>query len=300
MNIVQALGQALGKQCVAVFAKELNELGTQIDDIVLEDALNPPRQAVFQPHHRHGLHAFVQGQRQGATADHAALVLKHKLFDCKGAFFQQVDRQTVLKIYIRRLPGGPLAEAGAPVIGMPFQVQGIAQLAEHFGLAGTCHATQQNEIALGRGLLQRIEQKGTHGLVATTHSRIVESRLVQPLLDNLRTQAAAKAVQVAVRVGTGELCPLLNTLGLDRTGHQLMPQHNRRLLPLLLVASTHPLALVVGHQRQVDHAGERALDELNRGAGIHHRAVVEKNIAVIGDVDGHQDTSTALLCRSTN
>ena len=187
------------------------------------------------------------------------------------------------------------------MVGVPFQIQRIAQLAEHFGLAGAGHAAQQYEITLGSRLLQGFQQEGTHGLVATADAGVFDARFgFQPLLHDLRTQAAPKAVQVAIGVSLGKLRPLFDALGLDRPGHQLMPQHDRRLLALLLVTGADPLALIVGHQRQVDHPGERALGEFDRRAGIHHRPVVEENVAVIGDVRRHQITSTALVCRSSS
>ena len=186
------------------------------------------------------------------------------------------------------------------MVGVAFNVQGIGQLAEHFGLAGAGHAAEQHEITLDGGLFNSVHEERSHGLVATADPWVLDAGVgFQPLLHNLRTQPAAKTIQVTVGMGLGELCPLCNALGLDGAGHQLMPQHNRRLLPLLLVAGADALALVIVHQRQVDHAGERALDEFHRRAGIHHRPVAEENVAVIGDVSCHQNTSTALVCRST-
>ncbi|MNE64898.1 hypothetical protein D3C81_2173220 [compost metagenome] len=72
------------------------------------------------------------------------------------------------------------------MIGVAFKVQPVAQLRQHFGLAGAGHAAQQDEITLGNRLIQRIEQEGAHGLVAAADTRVLDARLVlEPLLDNL-------------------------------------------------------------------------------------------------------------------
>lgn len=180
------------------------------------------------------------------------------------------------------------------MIGIALQVQAIAQLSQHFGLAGAGHAAQQHQVTFGDRLLDGAEQEGTHGLVAATDPGVFDPRFVlEPLLDDLRTQATAKAIQHTVRMALGELGPGLDALRLDFTGHQLMAQDNGGLLPLLFVAGTDAFPFEVGHQRQIDHAGECALEKFDRRASVHHRPVVEEDIAVIGDVLGHQDTSTA-------
>ncbi len=96
-----------------------------------------------------------------------------------------------------------------------------------------------------------------------------------------------------MRIGLGERRPAGDALGLGGTGDQLVAQLDGRLLAMLLVAGADALALVVGHQRQVDHAGEGALVEFDRRPGIHHRQVVEEDFAVVGAVLSHQYTSTA-------
>ncbi|MNT70153.1 hypothetical protein D3C72_2085090 [compost metagenome] len=72
------------------------------------------------------------------------------------------------------------------MIGVTFKVQPVTQLRQHFGFAGAGHAAQQHEIALGNGLIDRVQQEVTHGLVAASDARIVDARLVlEPLLDDL-------------------------------------------------------------------------------------------------------------------
>ncbi|MNQ81861.1 hypothetical protein D3C85_968980 [compost metagenome] len=279
----------------------VDEFGAQIHHVIAQDPLDPTFQAVFQPDHRELLHALVQRQRQRTTAHRTAFVFQYELLDAPGAFFQYVYGQAVFEVDIRGLARGALAETGAAMVGMTFKVHAVAQLRKHLGFAGAGHPAQQDEIALGHGLIEGVQQEGAHGLVATAHPWIVDAGLVlEPLLDNLRAQAAAKAIQQAIRMRPGKIGPGLDAFGLDRARHQLMPQHDGRLLAVLLVAGADPLAFMVIHQRQVDHAGKRTLVEFDRRAGVHHWPVVEEDVAVISAVDEHQNTSTALLCRSTS
>ncbi|MOA50080.1 hypothetical protein D3C78_1730550 [compost metagenome] len=99
-------------------------------------------QAVFEPDHRKLLHALVQRQWQRATADRAALVFEHELFDSAGAFFQHVHRQAVFKVDVGRLAGDAFAETGTAMVGMPLEVQTVVQLREHVGFTGAGHAAQ--------------------------------------------------------------------------------------------------------------------------------------------------------------
>jgi hypothetical protein len=65
----------------------------------------------------------------------------------------------VLEVDLRRLRGGALAEAGAAVVGMAFEVQHVVQLVQHVGLAGAGQAAQQHEIALLDRLLGGFQQQ---------------------------------------------------------------------------------------------------------------------------------------------
>jgi len=187
------------------------------------------------------------------------------------------------------------------MVGMALQVQAIVELHQHIGLASAGHAAEHGHVALGHGVVQGLDQEATQGLVTAGHARVIDPGIVlEPLLDNLRAHAATKAVQATLGVGPGKIGPGLQALGLDLPRHQLVAQHHRRLLALLLVAGAHPLAFAVGHQRQVDHPGERPLVKFDRRAGVHHRPVIEKQLAIVGDVISHHDTSTAYVCRSTN
>ena len=175
---------------------------------------------------------------------------------CPAARFQDVDRQRIVEIDLRGLAAHALAEAGAAMIGVPFQVQRIVQPAQHLGLAGAGHAAQHQEIAFGDGPVQRIQQEAAHGLVAAGHARIGDAGLVaQPLLHDLRTQAAPEAIQVAVRMRLRERGPGVETGRLDGAADQPVPQLDGGLLATLLVADADQLALFVGHQRQIHHAG---------------------------------------------
>src|SRR5690606_39212413 len=81
---------------------------------------------------------------------------------------------------------------------------------------------------------------------------------------------------------------------------QLVAQGDGGGLAVLLVAGADLLPFLVVHQRQVDGAGEGAFGEFDRCAHVHHRHIVEEQLAVIGAVVAHQNTSTAWLCRSTS
>ena len=121
------------------------------------------------------------------------------------------------------------------MIGVPFQVQRIVQPAQHLGLAGAGHAAQHQEIAFGDGPVQRIQQEAAHGLVAAGHARIGDAGLVaQPLLHDLRTQAAPEAIQVAVRMRLRERGPGVETGRLDGAADQPVPQLDGGLLAALL------------------------------------------------------------------
>ena len=169
------------------------------------------------------------------------------------------------------------------------------------GAAPASHAAQHQQIALCNGIVEGLNQEGTQRFIAAGDARVIDPGLVlEPLLDDLRTHATAKTIQAPFRVGPRKICPRLQSLGLGRTRNQLMPQYHRRLLALLLVTRTHAFAFMVSHERQIDHAGECTLVKFNRRAGVHHRPVVDEQIAQVGYVMSHHETSTAYVCRSTN
>ncbi|MNE11502.1 hypothetical protein D3C80_1042630 [compost metagenome] len=280
---------------------EGDELGGEVDHVVAEDALDAAFQTVFQPYQRVLLHALVQRQRQRAAADQAALVLEDELLDAGGALLQQVNGQQVLEVDLSRLRRGVLAEAGAAMVGEAFQIEGIVQLRQHLGLAGAGEAANDDEVALGDRRLGGVDEEVAQRLVAADHPRILDAGLfLQPLLGDLRAQAAAEAVQVAVGIGASEGRPGLDALGLERAGHQLVTQLDGGVLAVLLVAGTDLLPLAVVHQRQVDRVREGTLGVFHRGAHVHQRQVVEKDVAVVGTVGTHQSTSTAWFCRATS
>ncbi|MCY1415077.1 hypothetical protein D9M71_305460 [compost metagenome] len=301
-DTAQALAQALGIEREALFAAMyFDELGAQVDYIILENALDTAGEAVFQPYHGEGLHALVQGQWRGAAANHAPFIFEHELFDALGTLLQQVDRQQVFEVDLRRLRRCMLAEAGATVVGMFFQVQRVVQGRQYFGLAGAGQTADQDEVALCQGVFGSVDQEVTQRLVATDYPWVFNASFaIEPLLCDLRAQAAAKTVQKAFRVRTGKPRPAFDTLLLDRAGHQRMAQFDGSLLTLLLVAGADLLPFDIVHQWLVDGVGEGTLVEFHRGAYIHQRDIVEKDFAVVGTVVAHQITSTAWLCRTTN
>ena len=72
-----------------------------------------------------------------------------------------------------------------------------------------------------------------------------------------------------------------------------MAQLNGRLLPLLLVAGTHFLPFQIVHQWPIARQGKSTLIEFDGCTNVHQGAVAEKNVAVVGAVLTHQNTSTA-------
>ncbi len=293
--------QTLGECSETVLALLGDEFSAQVDHVVLENPLDAPFQAVLQPDQRKFLHAVEQRQWNRATPDQTRLILDNERLDARCTHLQQTDRQGVLEIDLRRLWCRALAEAGATVIGQAFQVQAVIQLRQHFGLAGTGHPARQHETALLDSLINGIQQEMAHRLVAADDPRVLDAHLVlQPLLDDLRAQAATEAVQVTLRVGTGEIGPGLQTLGLGLAGHQLMAQLDSGFLPVLLVTGADLLPLDIIHQRQIDHAGKRALVEFHGRTGIHHRGAVEEQRAKIFGIAAHQRTSTAWLRAPTS
>ncbi|MNE56673.1 hypothetical protein D3C80_1515990 [compost metagenome] len=91
---------------------------------------------------------------------------------------------------------------------MALQVDGVVQQLQYFSLAGAGQAADQHEVAFGHGALGGLEQEVTHGLVAANYLGVGDAGFfLEPLLGNLRAQAATKTVEVTVRVGPGERGP---------------------------------------------------------------------------------------------
>jgi len=113
------------------------------------------------------------------------------------------------------------------------------------------------------------------------------------LLHQLRAQAAAEAVQIAVGMRLRKACPGCNTLRLAVTGNQLVAKHDCRVLALLLVAKADPMPFVVVHERQVDRTGEGATLEFHRCAHVEQRNITQEQALEIADVVAHQWLPTA-------
>ena len=214
---------------------------------------------------------------------------------------QDVDGQAVLEVDLRRLRRGSPAKAGAAMVGVAFEIEAVVQRRDHLGLAATGEAADQHEIALVDHRAGGFEKEVAQRLVAADHPWVVDAGvLLQPLLDDLRAQAAAEAIQVAVRVGFGEGFPGRQPFGLERPADQFVAKGDGGLLAVLLVAGADLLPLDVVHQRPVDRVGKGALEVLHRGAHIHQGDIVEKQFAVVLGVVAHYSTCTARLCRSTS
>lgn len=187
------------------------------------------------------------------------------------------------------------------MVGVAFEIEAVVQRRDHLGLAATSKAADQHEIALVDRRAGGFEKEVAQRLVAADHPWVVDAGvLLQPLLDDLRAQAAAEAIQVAVRVGFGEGFPGRQPFGLERPADQFVAKGDGGLLAVLLVAGADLLPLDVVHQRPVDSVGKGALVVLHRGAHIHQGDIVEKQFAVVLGVVAHYSTCTARLCRSTS
>src|SRR5690606_1034515 len=301
VDIVQALLQTFGECSEALLTLFDNELGTEIDHVVLQDPRDAAFEAVLQPHQRITLHALEQRQRNRAAPHQAGFVFENELPGAARLHLQQTNRQGILEIDLRRLRGGALAETRATVIGQPFQVDAVIQARQYFGLAGAGHAADQDEVLVGGRLIEGIEQEMPHRLVAAGHPRVVDTRLgLQPVLDDLRTKSATETVDVALRIVPGEIGPGLNPLVLGSAADQLVAKLDGRRLTMLLEAGADLLPFEIGHQRQVHDAGKGALGELHRGPRIHHGKVIEEQRAIVVGVTAHQRTSTAKAPASTS
>ena len=276
-EFVQAFEQAGRKQIHAHrLAMGYHKVSALLHHIVPQDAFDPGIKAVVQAHDGGLLQPLPQRQRHRATAHMPPLIFDHKRPMPSVAFFEQINGQPVLEIDLRRLATHTLAKAGAPVVGKALQVQPLGQLRNHLGLAGAGEAAQHHKTALRRGRLQGVDEKTAQGLVAALHAGVVDACLAfQPLLDDLGPQAAPKAIKHALWMGLCKLCPGRNAGLLGGPGHQLVPQGNRRVLPLVLVAGAHLLAFAIVHQRAVEHPGKRALRKLHRRTHIHHGHTVQ-------------------------
>lgn len=161
--------------------------------------------------------------------------------------------------------------------GQPFEIDTVRLSADQlsFAIAGT--AADQHDRALYQlfgklygGLAQRF--------IAPDDQRVIHASFFQPLLDDMRTLAAASAAQVAFWITRAGLFPGGEAAGANLTIHQLMAQCESGFRPLTLIAGTDGSALVIVHQRQVDRCGHGALPEFNRGTDVNQRRIAGKNL----------------------
>src|SRR5690606_31027693 len=190
--------QAVGEGDKALFfAVEGGKLRPQVHHIVLQNPLHPSRQAVLQPDYWRGAHGGVEGQGQGTAANGAALVLHHKAVHAPVALGEKIDGQVVLEIDLCRLRGGVLAKAGAPVVGVALQIDGVGKLRQDLGFAGAGEPAHYHQLTVVGEAVEGVQQKAAHGLVAADNPRVGNAALLlQPLLAELGAQAAAETVQV--------------------------------------------------------------------------------------------------------
>ncbi|MNE57990.1 hypothetical protein D3C80_1529940 [compost metagenome] len=100
-------------------------------------------------------------------------------------------------------------------------------------------------------------------------------------------------------MGLGKAGPGVQALTLGRASDQLVAEGDGGGLALQLETGADLLPLQIVHQRQVDDTREGTFGEFDGRAHVHHRHVVQEQLAVVGAVGAHQSTSTAWPCRST-
>jgi hypothetical protein len=280
----EVLLQFLAVQGGATRTVQGGKAPAQVQHVVLDDHLNPFRQALLHHHHGAARHPLAQGLGQVQAADHAALVLHENPGLLPRQQLEQGDTEGVLEINLAGLGFRQLAEGGAPVPGQTLQVHAARQGADDPGLASAGFTADQDDIRPRQRALKFLQQEPAHRLVAAQHQRVIDTLVAQPLAHRLRTQAAAETVQVPLRVAAGEFAPAGQAPGPHLSRHQLVTQLDGRGLALLFVTGADPGALLVGHQWQAVGAGKGPVSELRRGAHIHHRRVGEKQLPVVSGI----------------
>src|SRR5690606_14959627 len=120
---------------------------------------------------------------------------------------QHLDRQTILEIDLCRLRRGMATETRAAVMGMPLEIKAVAEGSNDFGLARAGQACHQLQRTIAHGLIEGVDKKPPHGLVAADYPRIFHPGLGQPLLHQLRAQATAETIQIAIGMRLSEGLP---------------------------------------------------------------------------------------------
>ena len=201
---------------------------------------------------------------------------------------EQVDRERVFEADRRWLRRERRAECGTAVIRQSFQIDRRAEFVQQRGLAGSGAATEHDQAAAPRRteLLDDVEAGSAQRLVATVDPRDCETFAVQPVLHDLRSQAAAPAIQHRVGVGIDERDPRVDPRASHRAGNERFAECDRGLLAARFVARADGRAFVVGQQRQIDCVWKGALSKLRGRAQIDQRHTVAQYSPMVGDDHG--------------
>src|SRR5690606_33981808 len=100
---------------------------------------------------------------------------------------------------------------------------------------------------------------------------------------DMGTQTAAKAIEHSYGMRLGETAPSLDALRPDLRRRQTVSQGDGSFLPALFILDADPLPLQIVQKRNIARQGKRPLSELHRGAHIHQRDIVEKEMGIIGN-----------------
>ena len=162
-------------------------------------------------------------------------------------------------------------------MGEPFEIDTVRLSADQLGFTVTGTAADQHDRALHQ-LFGKLYRRLAQRFVAADDQRVIHARFLQPLLDDMRTLAAASAAQVALGIARAGLFPGGEAVGANLAVDQLMAQREGGVRPLTLIAGADGGTLVIVHQRQVDRRGHGALPEFNRGAYVNQWRIAGENL----------------------
>ncbi len=152
------------------------------------------------------------------------------------------------------------------------------------GFPATGRARHQPELGRGALPVEAVDEESAHGLVAAGNARVIDTGLFKPLLRDLRSHAAAEAVEITIGILSGEFCPGFYALFFYGSRHKLVAQSYRRILTFLFVTGTYRRAFVVGHEGQVYGRRKRAFCELYGRPGIEQGCARQKQLRIVGAV----------------
>lgn len=115
-------------------------------------------------------------------------------------------------------------------MGEPFKIDPIRPLLDQLRFAIACAAADKHYRFLNlffRNVYRRLAQR----FVAAFDQRVLDARLAQPLLSNMRSLAAARAAEIAVRVFFAGRAPGVNSLLAFLAADPLMTQRQRSVRP---------------------------------------------------------------------